>query len=94
MTPLHQITVPAHDGIGPDEEPQATQDGAGQRCQEGSEENSILGREPRPGAELPFEDGDLVTQGDDLDVLVTIPIGSSRSAAKALGRSDRRGEGA
>ncbi|MGW0590042.1 hypothetical protein [Streptosporangium sp. NPDC002607] len=74
MTPLHQITVPPHDGIRPDEKPQPAQDVSGQRCQEGGEEGSVLGREPRPGtdAELPFEDGDLVTQGEDLDVLVPI----------------------
>ncbi|WP_422664848.1 transposase [Acrocarpospora corrugata] len=47
---------------------------AWRRRQEGGEEGSVLGREPRPGtdAELPFEDGDLVTQGEDLDVLVPI----------------------
>ncbi|WP_214108294.1 hypothetical protein [Acrocarpospora catenulata] len=75
MTPLHQIAVPPHDGIRPDEKPKATQDIAGQRHQEGGEKNSILGREPHPGAdaELPFEDGDLVTQGENLDILVPIP---------------------
>jgi hypothetical protein len=54
-------------------------------CQERREEGSVLGREPHPGAdaELPFEDGDLVAQGEDLDVLVS-PIGSSHSAAKAF----------
>lgn len=43
MTPLHQITVPAHDGIGPDEEPQVAQDVAGQRRQEGGEEGRSSG---------------------------------------------------
>ncbi|GAA1010919.1 hypothetical protein Aple_066550 [Acrocarpospora pleiomorpha] len=74
MTPFHQIAVPPHDGIRPDEEPQPTKHVAGQRCQESGEEGSVLGREPHPGvgAELPFENGDLVTQGEDLDVLIPI----------------------
>jgi hypothetical protein len=33
---------------------------------------------------LSFKDGDLMTQGQDLDVFVLSPIGSSRSAAKVL----------
>ncbi|WP_062441089.1 hypothetical protein [Herbidospora daliensis] len=74
MTPFHQIAVPAHDGVGPDEQLQPAQDVAGQRCQESGEERSILRSEPYPSAdaELPFENDDLVTQGEDLDVLVPI----------------------
>ncbi|MEV4019639.1 hypothetical protein AB0J35_55070 [Nonomuraea angiospora] len=72
MAPFHQIAVPPHDGIRPDEKPQ---DAAGQRCQEGGEEGSVLGRESHPGlcAELPFKNGDLMTQGKDLSVLVHDP---------------------
>ncbi|MFI7233144.1 hypothetical protein ACIBO5_59050 [Nonomuraea angiospora] len=74
MTPFHQIAVPPHDGIGPDEESHATQDVTGQRCQEGGEEGSILGRKPHLSAvaESPFEDSDLVTQGENLHILVPI----------------------
>ncbi|WP_214108284.1 hypothetical protein [Acrocarpospora catenulata] len=86
MTPFHQIAVPPHDGIRPDEEPQPAQDVAGQRRQESGEERSILQSEPHPSAdaELPFENSDLVTQGENLDLLVPMPIGSSRSAAKVF----------
>ncbi|GES06344.1 hypothetical protein Acor_84130 [Acrocarpospora corrugata] len=71
MTAIHQIAVPPPDGIRPDEKPQPAQDVSGQRRQESGEKGSILRSEPHPSAdaELPFEDGDLVTQGEDLDVL-------------------------
>ena len=74
MTPFHQIAVPAQDGVRPDEKPQPAQDLAGQRGQERGEEGPVLGRESHPGvgAELPFKDGDLVTQGENLHVLVPI----------------------
>ncbi|GAA2695356.1 hypothetical protein GCM10010412_088090 [Nonomuraea recticatena] len=63
MTPFHQITVPPNDGIRPDEKPQPAQDVARQRRQESGEEGPVLGSEPHPGvgAELSFQDGDLVT---------------------------------
>ncbi|MFI6393196.1 hypothetical protein [Nonomuraea sp. NPDC050540] len=71
---MHEIAVPAHDSVRPDEEPQPARYVAEQRCQESGEEGPVLRREPRPGAdaELPFEDGDLITQGENLDVLVPI----------------------
>jgi hypothetical protein len=73
MTPLHQITVPAHDGIRPDEEPQVTQDvadsGARRAARKARSSGANLTRAPTP---LPFENGDLVTQGENLDVLVPI----------------------
>jgi hypothetical protein len=61
------------------------QDLTGQRCQQRGQESPILAGEPHPvSAELPFKDGDLVAQRENLDVLVSIPIGNSRSAAKAF----------
>ncbi|WP_164903518.1 hypothetical protein [Nonomuraea polychroma] len=39
---------------------------------------------PDVRAEPAFEDGDLVAQGENFDVLVSIPQGSSRSAAKVF----------
>ncbi|GAB1824318.1 hypothetical protein [Herbidospora sp. RD11066] len=74
MTPFHQIAMPPHDSIRPDEEPQPVQNIAGKRRQESGEERSILRSEPHPStdAELPFEIGELVTRGEHLDVLVSI----------------------
>ncbi|MFI7231020.1 DUF2690 domain-containing protein [Nonomuraea angiospora] len=45
---------------------------ARQRCREGGEEGPVLRDEPHPcaDAESSFEDGDLVTQGENLNVLV------------------------
>ncbi|MEV6032821.1 hypothetical protein AB0L65_16805 [Nonomuraea sp. NPDC052116] len=77
MTPLHQIAVPALDGVRPDEEPQPAQDLAGQRGQQGGKKGSVLRCEPDSdvGAELAFKDGDLVAQGKYLYVLVPIAHG-------------------
>ncbi|WP_193318953.1 hypothetical protein [Nonomuraea phyllanthi] len=74
MTPSHQIAVPAQRGARADKEPQPGQDLAGQRRQQGGEEDTVLGSESHPGvgAELPFENGDLVAEDEDLDVLVSI----------------------
>ncbi|MEV4082407.1 hypothetical protein ACGFJC_53495 [Nonomuraea fuscirosea] len=77
MTPSHQVAVPAQDGVRPDEEPQPAQDLARQRRQERGKEGSVLGRESHSGvgAELAFKDGDLVTQNENLHVLVPITAG-------------------
>lgn len=77
MTPSHQISVPAPDGVRSDEQPQSAQDLAWQRGEEGGEKCPVLRGESHPDvrAELPFEDGDLVAQGENLDVLVSIAHG-------------------
>ncbi|MCT9929958.1 hypothetical protein N5079_06955 [Planotetraspora sp. A-T 1434] len=74
MTLFHQIAVPAQDGVRTDEEPQPAQDPAGQRRQKGGEKGPVFRGEshPRVGAELPLKDADLVTQGENLDILVAI----------------------
>ncbi|MDX3109411.1 hypothetical protein [Nonomuraea angiospora] len=75
MTLSHEIAMPAQDGVRPDEEPQPAQEIVGQRGQESGEKGPVLGREshPRLVAELSSQDGDLVTQGENLDILVPIP---------------------
>ncbi|NYF41485.1 hypothetical protein [Streptosporangium sandarakinum] len=85
MTPSHQVTVPAQDGVRANEEPQPTQDLAGRRRQQGGEESTVLGSEshPRAGTQPPFENGELMAEGEDLDVLVPI----------AHRRQPQRGEG-
>ncbi|MFG1710445.1 hypothetical protein ACFLIM_45490 [Nonomuraea sp. M3C6] len=85
MTSLEQIAVPAQDRIWSNEKPQPAQDLAGQRCQEGGEKGPVFRRESDSGvvAELPFEDGDLVAQGEDLGVLVPIVKGV-KNGPKAL----------
>ncbi|MET7339659.1 hypothetical protein [Nonomuraea sp. NPDC005650] len=74
VTPFHQVAVPAQDGIRLDEQPQPAQHLTWQRCQQRGEESPIPGREPHPGidSELPFKHGDLMAQGEYLNVLVTI----------------------
>jgi hypothetical protein len=70
----HQIAVPAQDGVRADEKPQSAKDLARQRCQEGCQEDAVLGGEShlRIGAELSLQDHDLVTQSENLDIFVPI----------------------
>lgn len=86
VTPLHQLAVPAQDGVRADDKPQPTQDRSGQRGQKSGQEDEIPrgGSRPGIGAEPPFENGDPMTQGEDLGILVRSLIGSSRSTAKAF----------
>ncbi len=74
MTSSHQIAVPPQDGIRADEKPQPAQDLAGQQCQESGEKGPVLRSEPHPGigSELPFKNGNLVTQDENLHILVPI----------------------
>lgn len=70
----HQIAMPAQDSIGADDKPQPVKNFARQRCQEGGQEDTAFGGESHPGigAELSFQDHDLVTQRENLGVLVPI----------------------
>ncbi|GAA3220895.1 hypothetical protein [Nonomuraea helvata] len=69
--------MPTQDSVRPDEKPQLAQNLAGQRRQESGKEGPVLGRESHSGvgAELAFKDGDLVTQDENLHILVPIAHG-------------------
>jgi len=55
------------------QEPEPAEDVAWEAVQQGGQERPVGGGEPRPGrAELPFQDGDLVAQCQDLSVLVPV----------------------
>ncbi|MEO3871321.1 hypothetical protein ABGB18_21115 [Nonomuraea sp. B12E4] len=86
MAPFHQIAVPAQDGVRPDEKPQSAQDLARQRSDEGGEKDPVLRCESRSGvgAKLPFENGDLMAQGENLDVLVSIAHGQQSQCCEAV----------
>ncbi|WP_219501855.1 hypothetical protein [Nonomuraea ceibae] len=74
MLPFHDLAVPAQDGVRADDKPEPAQDCAGKRGQESRQEEAVFGGEPDPHirAEPPFQDYDLMTQRENLDVLVTI----------------------
>jgi hypothetical protein len=85
VTLIHQVAVPAQDGVRSHQQPRSAQHLAGLGLEKRGEEGSVLGRELHPvGAELPLQDGDLVPQSQNLHVLVPVPTGSSRSAANAF----------
>jgi hypothetical protein len=77
VTPSHQVAVPTQDSVRPNEKPQLAQNLAGQRRQESGKEGPVLGRESHFGVstELAFKDGDLVTQDENLHILVPIAHG-------------------
>jgi hypothetical protein len=61
VTLIHQVAVPAQDGVRSRQQPQAAQHLAGQGREKGREEGPVLGRELHPvSAELPLQDGDLM----------------------------------
>jgi hypothetical protein len=65
-----QVAVPTQDGLGAYEQPDAAQDVAGESVQQRGEEHPIGLREPDLLAvQLPLEDGELVAEGQDLDIL-------------------------
>jgi hypothetical protein len=71
---VHQVAVPAQDGVRSHEQPQSAQQLAGERREKGGEEGPVLGRERHPvGAELPLQDGDLMPQSQNLHVFVAVP---------------------
>ncbi|MFD1939825.1 hypothetical protein ACFSKW_51055 [Nonomuraea mangrovi] len=89
-----QTRSPAHgstqDGIRPDEKPELVQDLARQRCQERGKKGPVLWGESHPGvgAELPLKDGDLVAQGENLDLLVPIAHRQQPQRAEGVGNGE------
>ncbi|MFI9561136.1 hypothetical protein [Nonomuraea endophytica] len=74
MLPPHDLAMPAQDGVRADDRPQPTQDRAGQRGQERGQEEAAFGGESHAGigAELPLQNHDLMTQSENLNILVPI----------------------
>jgi len=68
------VAVPAQHRVRPHKQPEPAEHVPWEPVQQGGQERSVGGKEPRPGlAQLPFQHCDLVAQRQDLDVLV--PVG-------------------
>jgi hypothetical protein len=68
-----QVTVPLEDRVGPDQQPEASQSRPRQRVQQRGKPRSIDRFEPDPlPVELALQHRQLVTQRQDLDVLVAV----------------------
>jgi hypothetical protein len=68
-----QVAVPAQYRVRPDQQPESGEHVAWEPVQQGGQERSVGGGEPRPGsAELPLQDRNLVAQRQDLDILVPV----------------------
>jgi hypothetical protein len=66
-----EVAVPAQDSVGAYEEPQPMEDILRQPMEQGRQQRSVAGVEPRPlGTELALRYRDLVAEDDDLGVLV------------------------
>jgi hypothetical protein len=73
MASTEQAAVPTQHRVWPDEQAQSAQGLAAQRRQQRGEERPVHSSEPHPPvAELAFQDGDLVAQGENLGVLVVL----------------------
>jgi hypothetical protein len=68
-----QVPVPAQHRVRPAQQPEPAEHVAWESVQQGGQERPVGGGEPRPvRAQLSLQDRDLVTQHQDLDVLVPV----------------------
>ncbi|MFG2520192.1 hypothetical protein [Streptomyces sp. NPDC048527] len=73
MPLFHRVAVPSQDLVRPYLQAETLQHLPERRCEEYGGQGPLLGREPHfLRAELPFHDGDLVAQVQDLGVLGTV----------------------
>jgi hypothetical protein len=69
----HQVPVPAQDRVRPDQKPEPAEQVAREAVQQGGQERPVARGEPRSGrAQLPLQDRDLMTQSQDLHILVPV----------------------
>src|SRR4051794_2193018 len=71
LRPSNDILQPAQDGVRADDQMQSPQLGAGKPVEESGEDGAVCPSEAR-FAGLSLQDGELVAQGKDLDVLVGV----------------------
>jgi hypothetical protein len=65
-----QVAVPAQRGLWPHQQSDPAEHGAGESVQQRGEQSSVGEGEPDPLAvRLPFEDHDLMAEGEDFGVL-------------------------
>ena len=85
----HQIAVPSQDRVWADNQLQPAQQGAGQRLQERREEGPVRGGKPGPGwTELPLQDRELMTQGQDFSVLVPVAHRQQPKRGECVGHGE------
>ena len=68
-----EIALPAQHRVRPHQQPEPAEHVAWEPVQQGGQERPVGGGEPQPGrAQLPVQDRDLVTQHQDLRVLIRV----------------------
>ena len=73
MAAGQQVPVPAQHRLRPDQQPEPAEQVAREAVQQGGQERPVAQGEPWPGrAQLPLQDRDLVTQHQDLHVLIPV----------------------
>jgi hypothetical protein len=73
MAVFHQVAVPPQHRVRADQQPKPAQRRAGQRHEQCRQKYPIFGPELHAlASELPLHDGELVTQSENLDVLLTV----------------------
>jgi hypothetical protein len=84
-----QIPVPVQDGLGADQQPHSAQDVTGQWVQQGGEPGAVCPGEPYAlPVQLPFQDRDLVPQGEDLGVFVAVAHGQQPQQGDGVGYAE------
>jgi hypothetical protein len=78
-----QISMPAQDGLGSDQQPQPLQRGPGEPVEQGGQQRPVGGLEPDPlVAELALQHRELVTKHEDFGVLIVVAAGAVAEAAR------------
>jgi hypothetical protein len=86
-----QVAVPAQDGFGAYEQPDAAEDIAGESVQQGGEEHPIgLRKLHLLAVQLPLERGELVAEGEDLCIFGLITHWQQPQHRKGVGDSKVR----
>jgi hypothetical protein len=86
-----QVATPAQHSLGANQQPDLAQHIAGESVQQGGQESPISGSEPDLLAvQLPFEDRDLASQGQDFRVLGPVAHGQQPQHRQRVGHAEVR----
>ncbi len=89
MTAVHEVAVPAQDGVRGDDESEPAQGGSWQRGEECGQEGAVgLLKAGALVAESALQDGELVTEREDLGVLVVVAHRDQPQGGEGVGDGD------
>ncbi len=87
--PSDQVAVPAQHGLGAHQQPDPAYHGAGEPVQQRSKQRPVSGGEPDlRTVQLPFENHDLVPQGEDLRIFGPVAHGQQPQHCQCVGYTE------